>query len=64
LGRIYVTIREDLQKRFKYIVIAKYGKLRGYLTKSVEEAIKQWIEREEAQLKKVRKLRSEGTKSR
>jgi len=39
-------VDEKLEKEFREAVFKKYGLKRGNITKAVEEAIKEWIEKQ------------------
>jgi len=41
--KICVEISEDVWKKFCIIIIEKYGKVRGKIRQSTEEAILEWI---------------------
>jgi len=45
MGKMLVDISDEVEKAFKTAVIQKYGKLRGQISKVVEEAIKLWLEK-------------------
>jgi len=44
MGRINVSIPDDLEKELRRKIIERYGGRRGDLTKAVTEAVKLWIE--------------------
>lgn len=44
MGRINITIPDDLEKELR-IEIAKQGGKKGDISKVIQEAISQWIER-------------------
>jgi len=46
LGRILVEIPNELDRRFRHLILWKFGVRRGALRMAVEEAIRLWIERE------------------
>jgi metal-responsive CopG/Arc/MetJ family transcriptional regulator len=43
MGRIVLTIPDDLEQKFRNAVFRRYGMRRGNLTKAVKEAIEQWV---------------------
>jgi hypothetical protein len=43
MGRMVLTIPDDLEQKFRNAVFRRYGMRRGNLTKAVKEAIEQWI---------------------
>jgi hypothetical protein len=43
MGRIVITISNDLEKRFRDVVYKRYGLRRGSLKKAIEEALELWI---------------------
>jgi len=51
-------VDDEVVRRFKQLVIAKYGTLRGFMGKELTEAMRLWVEREENLRKK-----SEGRKT-
>jgi hypothetical protein len=46
MGRISVTISDELEKELRFKTIERFGGKKGDLTKAVEEAIKTWVARE------------------
>ena len=43
VGRIAVTISDDLEKKLRFKTIERFGGRKGDLTKAVEEAVKTWV---------------------
>ena len=41
------NVDDNVFRRFKQLVIAKHGTLRGYFSKELTEAMRMWIEKEE-----------------
>jgi len=49
VGRILVTIDDELEERFRRIVARVYGARKGSISKAIGEAIKLWLEKYENQ---------------
>jgi len=49
MGRILITIDDELEERFRKVVARVYGARKGAISKAIEEAIKLWLERYEKQ---------------
>jgi hypothetical protein len=47
MGRISVTISDELEKELRFKTIERFGGKKGDLTRAVEEAIKTWVAKEE-----------------
>lgn len=47
MGRISVTLSDELEKELRFKTIERFGGKKGDLTKAVEEAIKTWVAKEE-----------------
>jgi hypothetical protein len=47
MGRISVTISDELEKELRFKTIERFGGKKGDLSRAVEEAIKTWIAKEE-----------------
>jgi len=45
MGRMDITIPNDLEQRFRQEVFKRLGMKRGNITLAVQEAIEQWIEK-------------------
>jgi hypothetical protein len=43
MGRISVTISDELEKDLRFKTVERFGGKKGDLTRAVEEAIKAWI---------------------
>ena len=54
MGLLHIILPDDLEKKFRKLVIDKYGKTKGQLSKAVEEAIRLWIEKTERELASVK----------
>lgn len=39
---ITVSVEEDIEKRFRRLASATYGKRKGYLGKAITEAMREW----------------------
>lgn len=46
MGRISVTISDELEKELRFKTVERFGGKKGDLTKAVEEAIKIWVAKE------------------
>jgi hypothetical protein len=47
MGRISVTIPDELEKELRFKTIESFGGRKGDLTKAVEEAVTTWVAKEE-----------------
>ena len=47
VGRIAVTISDDLEKELRLKTIERFGGRKGDLTKAVEEAVHTWVAKED-----------------
>ena len=45
MGDIYAKISEEIDDKFRKAVFAKFGLKKGNIQKAVEEAIKDWTEK-------------------
>ena len=46
MGRISVTLKDDLEKALRLETVERFGGKKGDLTKAVEEAVKMWVTKE------------------
>ena len=46
MGRISVTLSDELEKQLRFTTIERFGGKKGDLTKAVAEAIATWIAKE------------------
>jgi len=46
MAKINLIISDKLEKEFREAIFKKYGMKRGNLSKAVEEAIKEWIKKQ------------------
>jgi hypothetical protein len=46
MGRIYVELSDELEKKLRLKVIERFGGRKGDLSRAVEEAIKEWVAKE------------------
>jgi hypothetical protein len=46
MGRISVTLSNELEKKLRFKTIERFGGKKGDLTKAVAEAIATWIDKE------------------
>jgi hypothetical protein len=47
MGRISVTLSDDLEKALRFTTIAEYGGRKGDLTRAVADAITTWVASQE-----------------
>ena len=47
MGRICVDIPNDLERKLRVKVIQRFGGKKGDLSRAVEEAIREWIAKDE-----------------
>jgi metal-responsive CopG/Arc/MetJ family transcriptional regulator len=52
MGRLVLSIPDDLEQRFRDAVYRRYGMKRGNLTRAIKEAIEQWVLNVESEMKK------------
>ena len=45
MGRMLITIDDELEERFRKTVARIYGVRKGAISKAIEEAIKLWLEK-------------------
>lgn len=50
MGQLNVSIPDDLERRFRELAAKKFGFKKGALSKAVEEAIRDWVEKNERKL--------------
>ncbi|MBS7644118.1 hypothetical protein KEJ26_06060 [Candidatus Bathyarchaeota archaeon] len=46
MGRIYVELPDELEKKLRLKTIERLGGKKGDLSKAVEEAIREWVAKE------------------
>jgi len=46
MARMNVAVSDELERKFREAVFRKYGMKKGNITKAVEKAMDEWIERE------------------
>jgi len=44
--KLNLVVSVELEKEFREAIFKKYGMKRGNITKAIEEAIKEWIEKQ------------------
>ncbi len=49
MGRMLITVDDELEERFRRAVARIYGVRKGAISKAVEEAIRLWLEKYENQ---------------
>jgi hypothetical protein len=47
VGRISVTLSDELEKELRFKTVERFGGKKGDLTRAVEEAIQTWVATEE-----------------
>jgi hypothetical protein len=47
MGRIGVTLSDDLEKQLRFKTIERFGGKKGDLTKAIEDAITTWVAKDE-----------------
>jgi hypothetical protein len=47
VGRISVTLSDELEKELRFKTIERFGGKKGDLTRAVEEAVQTWVATEE-----------------
>ena len=50
MGQLNVSIPDDLERRFRELAAKKFGFKKGALSRAVEEAIRDWVEKNEREL--------------
>ncbi len=45
MGRMLITISDELEKEFRETIAKVYGVKKGAISRAVEEAIRMWIEK-------------------
>lgn len=48
MGKINLVVSDELEKQFRNAVFNKYGMKRGNIQKAVEEALKEWIQKQQS----------------
>lgn len=49
MGKLYITIGDEVEQKFRIAVLKIKGKKKGALSEAVEEAIKLWLDKHEKQ---------------
>jgi hypothetical protein len=47
LGRITITISDEIEDRFRKGVAAKYGWKKGAMSEAIEEALRDWLRKQQ-----------------
>ena len=50
MGQINVNLPEELERKLREIAAKKFGLKKGFLSKAVVEAIREWVKRNEGQV--------------
>ncbi len=53
--KLSVVISEETDKKLREVIKTLYGEKRGALSIAIEEAIKEWINKKEKEIKKLNK---------
>ncbi len=51
MGKILITLEDETEERFREVVKRVYGERRGALSIAAEQAIKEWIVRNDTQIR-------------
>ena len=51
--KVMLTIDEELYHEFKVYALMKFGDVRTFVSRALEEAIKQWLEREKGKSRQL-----------
>ena len=43
MGRISVTLPDELEKKLRFTTVERFGGKKGDLTKAVEDAVRTWV---------------------
>lgn len=46
MARVNLTVSDELEKEFREKVFERYGMKKGNIAKAIEEAIREWVERD------------------
>lgn len=55
MGKINLVLKDKLEKQFRDAIFKKYGLKRGNIQKAIEEAINEWMQKQEPAPKKQSK---------
>ncbi|MFA4820488.1 MAG: hypothetical protein WC613_06050 [Candidatus Aenigmatarchaeota archaeon] len=58
-----ISVRDDVEKRFRKMAGSKYGKRKGYLGEAVTEAMEVWLRAESGSVKRAVELMHKGHNS-
>lgn len=47
MGRVNVVLTDEIEHRLRLAIVQTYGGKKGDLSESIEQAIKEWLERNE-----------------
>ena len=47
MGRIGVELSDELEKKLRFKTVERFGGKKGDLSRSIEEAVKVWVAKEE-----------------
>jgi len=55
MGRINVVLSDEIEHRLRLAIVEAYGGKKGDLSESIEQAIKEWLEKHERRGQERRK---------
>jgi len=56
MGQINLKIEDELEKEFRKVAAQKFEARKGFLKKAIEEAIRDWINKNSEGIKNVRTI--------
>lgn len=45
MGQLNLRISDELEEKLRNLAVRKFGARKGFLRKAVEEALREWVER-------------------
>jgi hypothetical protein len=45
LGKLYIVISDEIERRFRFEVVKRLGGKKGALSAAIEEALKDWLKK-------------------
>jgi len=49
MGRMSIVLSDELEEKFRKVVAGKYGWKKGALSEAIEEAVEEWIKKQETE---------------